>query len=145
MIYDTVENMKKYARLDAARRFLEENDCAALPCGRYEIGGDCFVNVSEYETGDGELYEMHEKYADLQMLLSGSETLYYADVKEGALAAEYDQSRDIAFYKADGARAFVLRPGNFIALFPGDLHKGGIADGSKQKIKKLVFKLKQTK
>ncbi len=77
MIYDYLENLSSYEQiipwLDVISDFLEDEDLAALPDGKTIISGDdLFVSIQSYETKDAESaeYEAHEKYADLQMILS---------------------------------------------------------------------------
>ena len=76
MILDSLKNKAQYAalhpRFQTVFDFIDNNDVAALPCGRHDIDGDnIFVMVQEMdlrEIKDARL-ELHRKYIDIQLLL----------------------------------------------------------------------------
>jgi YhcH/YjgK/YiaL family protein len=101
--------------------------------GRHELNGDkLFVNVQSYATKifNPDMLEYHQNYVDVQLLLAGSETLYY----EPAGTAEvtpYNAESDCGFNKVPAsALPLKLEVGNFVLLLPGEGHLPGIGDGS---------------
>ena len=148
MIYDTLENASVYPfgpAFEKAIRFVRELD-PAIALGRYELDGDkMYVNVMEYETQDGlpTKYEVHRKYADLQAVITGSETIFVRQAVN--LPVETPYKPDCEFLSSDGKAADVnvqLFPGYFTLLFPQDAHMGkGAACLGKGKVKKLVVKI----
>ena len=83
MIYDKRAELARYfglsPNLDAAIRFLQTTDLTALPMGRTEIpGGDIYYNHFTYTTAlisQASLFEAHERYLDLHIVLSGCERI----------------------------------------------------------------------
>ena len=101
MIFDRIENLPLYAKsfpgADRVVKFLAE--CAANPPapGKYELDGKkLFVNVQEYspKTYDPDKLEYHRNYIDIQLVLSGSETLYYSPLDGLETAMPYSDEKD---------------------------------------------------
>lgn len=143
MIYDTLENLSKYPSLVRVKKFLDEQNGKVLENGKYEIDENCYVAVSEYETGAGKDFEAHREYIDVQILLRGKECIYVQDIQQGSPTTEYDEQKDIIFYKANDATAYVLDESYFLVLDVDDLHKPGVAIDESMKVKKYVFKIKK--
>ena len=143
MIYDTFKNLSKYPSLAKVKKFLDEQNGTILANGKYEIDENCYVAVSEYETGAGKDFEAHREYIDVQMLLRGREHIFVQDIRQGNPTTEYDEQKDIIFYNANDATAYVLDGSNFLVLDVDDLHKPGVAIDESMKVKKYVFKIKK--
>lgn len=130
-----------------ALAFIRAQDWAALPDGKYEIeGADMFVTAQSYETRERSACraETHASYVDLQYMLAGKERVGYCafspqlEVEEDCLAA-----RDACFYKALPDEAtFVLTPGAYAVFFPTDVHRPCCAADEKQRVRKLVAKIR---
>lgn len=143
MIYDKINNMGQYPVLKKVKAFLDEHNGELLENGKYVIDEDCFVSVSEYETGIGEKYEAHRKYIDVQMLLSGREYVKVQNVQKGEKITDYDEKKDIVFYKAEADGTYILDGSNFILLDTDDLHNPGLSIDKPMHVKKYVFKIKK--
>lgn len=143
MIYDTLENLSKYPSLTRVKKFLDEQNGTILNNGKYEIDENCYVAVSEYETGAGKDFEAHREYIDVQILLSGREHIFVQNIQQGTPTTEYEKQKDIIFYKANDAKAYVLDGSSFLVLDVDDLHKPGVAIDESMKVKKYVFKIKK--
>jgi YhcH/YjgK/YiaL family protein len=106
MILDTLDNLEKYASLNPlfpkAIEFVKNTDLAALPLGRNEIMGDeIFANVMEVQprTKEEVPVEVHRKYVDIQIPISGDEVMGYTplcDLPQG----EYSDANDVTLYPA---------------------------------------------
>ena len=143
MIYDKLENLRKYPCLEKVKAFLEAQKGKILENGKYTVDENCYVAVSEYETGAGKDFEAHKEYIDVQMLLQGQEHIFVQDISQGIPSTDYDEKRDIRFYKTEGAKAYVLSEGNFLWLDVNDLHKPCVAIEEPMKVKKYVFKIRK--
>ena len=143
MIYDTLENLSKYPSLTRVKKFLDEQNGTILNNGKYEIDENCYVAVSEYETGAGKDFEAHREYIDVQIVLSGREHIFVQDIHQGILATEYNKQKDIVFYKANDATPYILDGSNFLMLDVEDLHKPCVALEEPMTVKKYVFKIKK--
>ena len=99
---------------------------AALPLGNTPIDGDeVFANVQAYTTlPDADApFESHEKYFDLQFVVSGEERFGYAprDLCKPAMA--YDADRDLVFYEEPAeSGCIILKAGDFAIVPPEDAH-----------------------
>ena len=84
-------------------------------------------------------WERHERYIDLQYVVSGVERIGYAPVRS-LDSGPYDADRDIAFLAGTGS--FVTMPaGHLMLLWPGDAHMPGIAEGEATLVRKVVIKI----
>ncbi len=103
------------------------------------------ASLSSYETDDpgSKLFEAHRRFIDIQVVLSGSETLYWAPLSSLQVRGEYSEEKDISFHDGPVGVAVPLVPGWFTVLFPEDAHKPGctqIGAGPAQ-VRKLVIKV----
>ena len=127
-----------------ALSYIHNYDLARLDIGRHTIvEDDIFAVVSEYETkeADDTKWEAHQKYADIQILISGEEKIGVATPKGMKVNTPYNAEKDIEFYDGKGDYV-ILRPGNFAVLFPSDAHLPGVAVDEKVKVKKVVIKVR---
>ena len=146
MILDTLENSGLYEsihpRFKQAFDFLRANDLNALPLGKIELdGSNILVNVFEItgKTADTAKLETHNNYIDIQVPVTGAETMgWLAQSGLKNVSEPYKQEKDITFF-ADKATTFItVNPSEFIVFFPEDGHQPGICDGS---LKKIVVKV----
>ena len=147
MILDVKKNASLYkgihSHLDKAIDYMLSADLNALLVGKHQIEGeDVFVLIQEYETKaiDAALFEAHQKYVDIQLILSGEEWIGYAPVQSLTSIEPYDDKRDIAFFSGEG-EMHKLKSDMFAIYFPTDAHKPSIHD-VKTVVKKAVFKVK---
>lgn len=152
MIYGKISDMPLYfscnPQLEAAYNFLTEYMNSPKPDGGYEVEqGVLNVNISTYVPSEAETkrFEAHRKYADIQVVLNGTERIDCANIDActDMLSEEYSKGGDIAFY-ADPQyySKVVLEKGMFLFLMPHDAHKPCIApDESGAKVTKAVFKV----
>jgi len=130
MIYDTKEHAGRYQdlspRFKLAFDYLAKTDFSHLAVGRYPIDGDAvFALVQEAETRSrGEAkWESHRKYADIQFLLAGGESIGAQKTSALPGAEPFNAEKDIGFYAENGKGFFVdLAPGEFAVFFPDDAH-----------------------
>ena len=143
MIYDKIENMKNYPMLEKVANFLKAQNGKILENGKYDIDEDCYVAVMEYDTSEGKDFEAHKKYIDVQMLLCGKENIFVQDLSKGTPVTEYNETKDIIFYRADDFKTYALNEENFLLLDTEDLHKPCVAIDKPIHVKKYVFKIKK--
>lgn len=141
----------KYNYLDEkfqkAFAFLRSHDLASLPEGTVEIAGkDIYASVQHYTTGTPEAcrFESHEKYFDVQMVVSGEEAFGYAPRQGLTVSVPYSEENDIVFYKEpEKSSSVTLQAGDFIIVAPEDAHapRRMTAVGPCE-VKKIVVKVK---
>ena len=131
-----------YARLGkhfaAAVRFLETADFSALPLGKHEIDGEnVFVNVQEYTQQEKEpAYEAHDRYADIQVVLRGSERFRWGVGAAGPLQGDF---REVT--KVQDAVEFTLHENQFVLFLPGEAHAPGLPEKGPAPCRKAVVKV----
>ena len=151
MIIDNMRNSGLYLAAHPgfaeAFAFLEKAVAEALPVGRYEIDGDnVYAMVQAYDTKPSEAgsYEAHERYIDLQYVMSGVEKIEFLDIAKATVKIPYDPAKDAAFYAdSDLAGVAVLEAGDYCIFFPHDIHKPArIFGDTSAPVKKIVVKIK---
>ena len=148
MIVDKISNLKRYdyvPNIDKVIKFLTENDYKNMENGKYDLGDESRVAISEYDTKevpDEVLLEVHRNYIDLQMVASGEEAMFTQSIDDGEEKIPYNDVKDVEFFTSSWYNTICLYDGNFALLFPNDLHNGSFEIEKSEKVKKLVFKLK---
>jgi len=148
MIVDTLANAGRYRGITPLLdRGLEEMERLAespLADGRHELGGQKLSAIfSSYQTEDPEEkhFEAHRRFIDIQVVLQGRESLYWAPLLSLEPRGEYSEAEDIAFFTGPAGIAVPLEPGWFTVLFPQDAHKPGCLRGNPAQVRKLVIKV----
>ncbi|ACE61401.1 N-acetylneuraminate anomerase [Actinobacillus pleuropneumoniae] len=125
---------------------LKNLDLVNLPLGWQDLEEGVRMNVMEFETSPAEekKSEMHRKFIDIQLLISGEEMIEYG-LSEPDLAL-YDEYRDEDDYqltdKIEHKNELILQPNMFAIFLPYEPHKPGNAVGGQNKLlKKLVVKV----
>jgi biofilm protein TabA len=146
MIADRLANTHRYAgdaRLARAFAFLDRADLKTLPEGRYEIDGSAmYALVQRYTSKPPEKgrWEAHQRYADVQAVLDGQERIGFGQLSLFARGT-YDPVKDVEFPAGDGD--FVhLAAGDFMVLWPGEVHMPGMAAGDPAPVTKVVVKVR---
>lgn len=125
---------------------LKNLDLVNLPLGWQDLEEGVRMNVMEFETSPAEekKAEMHRKFIDIQLVISGEEMIEYG-LSEPDLAL-YDEYRDEDDYqltaKIEHKNELILQPNMFAIFLPYEPHKPGNAVGGQNKLlKKLVVKV----
>lgn len=146
MILDSLENFGMYLSLNPnfakAMEFLQNNNLEELPLGRNEICGDLvYANVVEAKPKsitDAPI-EIHRKYIDVHVPVSGDEQMGYTPI-DGLPYAEFVEADDAALYPASlrAREYFNVKKGEFAVFFPQDGHAPAITDTP---LKKIIVKV----
>ncbi len=142
MILDVLENAHRYLNLhkgfSKAIEFLLRPDLKELPVGKYEIDGECVYAMVSKEPGrkkEDALLEIHEKYIDIQLVLSGTDTMGW---KSKSLCKNptgaYDPQEDIQYFADEPDAWIATKSGSFVIFFPEDAHMPLISSGQLHKV-----------
>lgn len=148
MIFDSIENIDRYKGLEqrytTALNYLKTTDFAKIEDGRYELdGSNIYATISRYKTkpiSEGK-WEAHQKYIDVQFIASGKESIGYSFLKNMNAKTDYNPDKDVQFFEGEGQWANVEK-GNFVILFPSDVHMPGIKVNDPEDVIKVVVKVK---
>ncbi len=151
MIFDKLSKCELYysvhPNFQKAFDFIKKAVAEDLPVGKYEIEGkDLYASIQEYTTKvfpEGK-FEGHEKYIDVQYIVSGKEVMEVIDVERAVANTEYNDVKDVTFYNnAESADKCVVEREDYGIFFPHDIHKPGMTFGANPcAVKKIVVKVK---
>lgn len=129
MIVDVLTNAEKYFNVHPgfARAFKLIRELVKNPVeGKYDIEGDnIYAFVLSYTTScpDDIKWETHNRYIDIQFLISGKEIIWWSNKNSLKLLTEYNVKEDYTLYEYDGnATTVLMRPLSFTVFFPDDAH-----------------------
>jgi biofilm protein TabA len=149
MIYDRLEHAMAYAgghrRLQEALRFLQNVRLSALAPGKNAVDGDeLYINCMTYATDEAQnrIWEAHRQYIDIHCVLEGTETMHLSGIGGMQVSKPYDQASDAELFTGAEEISVALKPGMFLVCFPQDVHKTGVWNGSRQEVRKVVFKVR---
>ena len=147
MIYDTLRNLSRYETLSpdfaTAVQYLRATDLFRLPHGRTGIAGDrVFLNRFDYTTAvrtSKTLFEAHERYLDLHIVLNGQEGIALAPTE--FLTERKREEDDSILNTGDEVYRLPLRVGQFALLYPGEGHMPKLVCGIPSHVDKIVVKI----
>ncbi len=131
-----------HPRLDKALKLLTPEYLDTVTTQRRELEGkDLFVTRYEYETVPEEetFFEAHRAYVDIQLLTQGREKVAISPAEE---LEEFEQHGDFWGFHGENRQTLVLKPGDFLVVFPGEGHRLKIAVGDPEAVSKVVFKIR---
>ena len=141
-----VSYFKNKDRWDKAFTFLKTSDLAKLELRRYDIDGDnLYAPVSEYLTNnlEGSKFEAHQKYIDIQYIITGKEQIGIAPLSmKKEVLLPYDSTKDVELMTVTQGTYLKATPDRFFIFFPSDAHSPGLKDGENSQVRKIVVKVK---
>ncbi len=153
MVHGHIDHAQEYFNLApgirVALEFLAHSDLESLPVGRHPVDGDrVFALVSDYLTKrpDETFWEAHRRHIDVQFVVRGDERIAYANI-DRFVQEPYNEARDLIVATGDSDRSVAVGPGEFVILFPHDVHMPGLrtaaADGrAGDPVRKVVMKVR---
>ncbi|WP_375582372.1 YhcH/YjgK/YiaL family protein [Cyclobacterium xiamenense] len=148
MILDTLANSKKYHAVHPlfakAFDYLSKQDLSALADGKYAIDGDkliaaVFTKPAKTPEEANEKFECHDRHIDIQVCIKGKESIGWKPRETCTQPkGSYNPEKDVSFYADAPEMYFGMEPGQFVILFPEDVHSPMIGEGE---IKKMVIKV----
>ncbi len=150
MILDRISHADTYTalgrRFALALEFLKREDLSDLPADTYELDGkNVYVMVQEADLKNWEegKWESHFRYADIQMPISGRETIGVACADGAPVLIPCPEGKDVQFIDCPAGHKLTLGPKEMMILFPQDAHKPGVAPSdSERHVKKAVAKVR---
>lgn len=147
MILDSFKNSALYysvcPRMQRAFELIASIDLDSLAAGKHQLDGDeIFVNILERELKaipDAKL-EVHDKYADIQILVAGDEEGFgwRERCELSDAVSEFDTVKDVQLFHDEYQTIYTLRKGQFTILMPEDGHAPMIGKGA---VKKAIVKV----
>ena len=145
MIFDRIENVNNYkglGRLYTALEFMAKTDFTNIPIGKYELDDNIYYMVQQYDTNpDKTVAEAHKKYIDIQYIVKGEEIIAVAPIQTEKKLVDAKEEKDVWHYECE-TQPVVLKDGDFMVLYPSDLHLPGKAVNEPSEVLKVVIKVK---
>ena len=147
MIFDSLKNSARYygisPRIKQAFELFATVDWTKAEAGVHELDGrTIYANVQErgLKTKEEAKLEVHDKYIDIQILVSGADEAFgWADRSTLTQPKDaFNAEKDIQFFLDAPQTYYTLRPGQFTILFPEDAHAPLVGEGS---IRKVILKV----
>lgn len=150
MIYGRVEDIAQYAAIHPEIKTVVEAaqnySGTRFSPGRVELDGErVYMNLSSYQThsSEGALAEAHRAYVDVMVMLEGTETVYVQHTSQMKIVHPYDPQIEAALGKlSETPTAVVLKPGDFLILFPQDAHMPACHAAEESAVKKAIGKIR---
>ena len=130
--------------LDLALEHITPEFLAALRDNqRVELNGDLvYCTRFTYETIPQEesFFEAHRRYLDIHIMVEGEERV---DVNrpEDLKLTDAQEGIDFYAYQGESWHSTVLKPGEFLVVFPGDAHRIKVQVDGPKTVSKAVFKV----
>ena len=114
--------------------------------GRYEFEGGFFL-IQTGQTkpmGEGH-FEAHKQYADIQIVLDGSEDVAWAELSDLYEEIAYNPKKDALYLSGATTHSMNIGKDMFYIAFPHDAHRPVRHINEPQSFKKIVLKLPVSK
>lgn len=147
MILDSLKNSAAYyalsPRIQQAFELFAAKDWTTAEAGVHELDGRTIfanVQVRGLKTKPEAKLEVHDKYIDIQILISGAEEAFgWADRSTLTQPKEaFNAEKDIQFFDDEPQTYYTMRPGQFTILMPEDAHAPLVGEGE---IRKVILKV----
>lgn len=148
MILDNIRYIDSYRNLGAcfpvAIDFLKTQNLASLTPGRYAISGEDVYCVVQEQTNEHEpeIWEMHQRYVDIQFIIAGNERIGVFPLHALAAAPSFPEGSDNAVVSDLSGTYYDLNPGDYLILFPHDVHKPNCPGSNSAYSKKIIVKVR---
>lgn len=110
---------------------------------RVELKGDLvYCTQFTYETIPQEesFFEAHRRYLDIHIMVEGEERVDM-NRPEDLTLTDAQEGNDFYAYQGESWHSTVLRPGEFLVVFPGDAHRIKVQVDGPKTVSKAVFKV----
>jgi YhcH/YjgK/YiaL family protein len=133
--------------LKSAVKFLAEINKNEITDGRIDIEGIRLYALFQTYSGKPDLlhprFEVHQKYLDVQYIVSGKELFGWALIDQLENTTTYNPEKDVQHGTIPTEKFTLTRlcTGNLAIVYPSDAHAPGLADGEPSPVKKIVVKV----
>ena len=140
MIFDRIRNFLLYPNLP--KQLLDFVEHAEFKEGKIEIEGDIIFAIGlNYETKNESegLWEAHRRYLDIHYIIQGEELVHVSHIDRMKPINEYQD--DFQLFEGKPTHEVLLTAGDFLVLYPHEVHKTSIINKGVSNVKKFVIKV----
>ena len=112
--------------------------------GQHKLKNGMYVNIESYTTKlrEERKFETHEKYIDVQYMISGRELITVCPMEDLKCIEPYNKEQDVAFYKNEAKGVDkLLTKGEFLIFKPSEAHMPCICVDEPENVRKSVIKI----
>lgn len=127
----------------------EQTNWASLSEGKHSIDVDRLFLINEIVTllplGPESVWEAHNQYIDVLLILEGTERLGWAPrTAELPIRTAYDEATDKVLFDAANFSGTMIdvKAGQAVIMFPSDTHVPCLAFEDSKQVKRAVFKVR---
>ena len=143
-----IPKMLKYVdeKLAKALRYIAQTDFSRMEDGKYEVEGQeivAGVNTYMTERKASRRPEKHTKNIDVQLVARGEEEIFVMPYNLACIVTEdCVEERDVAFYTCTERNSVKLRAGDFVVIYPWEIHRPNCAIDRPCEVQKVVVKVR---
>lgn len=147
MILDNIRYIDTYRNLGQffpiAIDFLKTQNLELLTPGRFAVSGeDVYCIVQEQMNGhEPQIWEMHQRYVDIQFIIAGNERIGVFPLHDLTVVPFFPEGSDNAVTSDLNGTYYDLNPGDYLILFPQDVHKPNCPGKGSAYSKKIIVKV----
>lgn len=149
MIIDSLSNLSCYISSVPELRLVQQilsEDLLSKELGFHQTSDPSLryiIMTYQTEKKGADLYEIHKKETDVQILLQGTEVMEIGSRESFKTTVAYDAAKDAAFGPAESILTYRADQNHFALFFPGEPHAPNLIDKVQQRIIKVVFKIRR--
>jgi YhcH/YjgK/YiaL family protein len=118
--------------------YIKANDLSKVPASRIELDGSkLFINVVDTQLipAASVKLEAHRKYIDIHVPLTQAELIACEHISGvGESEAPFDEENDFALYTYSQPTWSLVKPGEFLIVYPEDTHAPLVGNGLQRKL-----------
>jgi YhcH/YjgK/YiaL family protein len=144
-IYSKDDCLKYPVAIQKAIQYLKDHDFNKMETGVYEIDGKRMY-AQVFDAAPKPLEELrpevHEKYVDVQFIVSGQELIGFCADNGSCVVDERIEERDLIFYKSVENEGYITAiEGSYCIFYPNDVHRPSIKIEGYTSVRKVVVKV----
>ena len=131
-------------RFQTALEFLKRKDLETLEDQTIMLEHGVKAMIQSYKTVEAseKQFEAHDRFYDIQYVISGRECMYVCDRSTLSAAVPYNPEKDIVFFnEPESCDCIVAQTGKYIFFDKTDAHKPGCTYKETMNIRKVVIKI----
>jgi len=146
LVSDRSDEVEIANRVEKAVEYLKQLKVSEADVGkRVDVDDNFYYSIQSYDTKPAKecKLESHRKYIDIQIMISGEESMDLVDISRLSLKEEYDERKDVMFWNAPIRMSkTTLLMGDCIVIYPETAHRGAQNLNGTKHVLKIVGKVR---
>lgn len=121
MIYDKIINIDKYEQLLSKKMIQTIKNIYYAQVQHNDLNFSIFEYKIE-DKKDNPIFECHYRHIDCQIMIEGSEYMYYANSSSKKVKSDVNYKDDYQLFESNEYSKLLFQKGEFIVFFPEEIH-----------------------